>query len=73
LKPLEIGEPEVDERTDLVLDAGLARGGQRLLVACARLRGIDALLEAVVTGDEQLADALARLVPLHKPSVTRQI
>jgi CheY-like chemotaxis protein len=44
-----------------------------LLVALARLARVDALLEAVVAGDEQLLDARAGVFPLHKPTLTGQI
>ena len=72
-KPLEIGEPELDERADPLLDPNLARDGECLLVARAHLLRIDALLQAVVAGDEQLLDPLSSILPLHKASVTRQI
>src|SRR5262245_6280578 len=45
---VEVREPHLDERAHRVLDAGLARGGERLLVALAHLLGRDALLEPVV-------------------------
>ena len=44
----EIGEPDLDERTDRLLEACLARDGERLLVGLAHLLGVDALLEPVV-------------------------
>ena len=72
-KPLEIGEPDFDERSDRVLDPGFARRCEGLLVALARLRGVDSLLQPVIAGNEQLLNALARGIPLHKTSVTRQI
>jgi CheY-like chemotaxis protein len=71
-EPLEIGEPELDERPDRVLDACLARRLERLLVTLPRLRRVDSLLESVVSGHEQLLDPLAG-VPLHKFTVTSQI
>src|SRR4029453_14744732 len=71
-EPFEIGEPDLDERPDRLLEACLARRLERLLCALPRLRGIDTLLEPVVARDQQLLDALARRFPLHKPSVTRQ-
>jgi preprotein translocase subunit SecG len=55
-EPLEIGQPELDERPDTVLETGLARDRERLLVGLADLRGIDALLQPVVSGHEQLLD-----------------
>jgi hypothetical protein len=71
-KPFEIGKPELDERADPLLDPSLAREGECLLVARAHLLGIDALLQAVVAGHEQLLDPLARVFPLHKSTVTSQ-
>ena len=72
-EPLEVGEPDLDERADRVLEACLARGLERLLVALAGLRRVDALLEPVVAGDEELLDPLPCLVPLHKSTVTVHI
>jgi len=57
-EPLEVGEPELDERADRLLEPRLARERQRLLVALAGLRRIHALLQPVVAGDEQLLDLL---------------
>jgi CheY-like chemotaxis protein len=71
-EPLEVGQPELDERLDRLLDARLARLGQRLLVALPGLRGVDALLEPVVPGHEELLDPIAG-VPLHKFTVTSHI
>ena len=65
---VEVGEPDLDQRSDRVLETGLARDGQRLLVGLSHLVGRDALLQPVVAGDEQLLDALARLVA-HGTSV----
>src|SRR5262249_10286605 len=59
---LEVGEPDLDQRPHRVLDAGLARDRERLLVALPRLGGIDTLLEAVVARDEQPLDLRASLV-----------
>ena len=59
---VEIGEPDLDERSDRVLDTGLARERKRLLVALSRLGGVDALLEAVVPRDEQTLDLGSNLV-----------
>ncbi|MDF2753513.1 MAG: hypothetical protein K0S82_1896 [Gaiellaceae bacterium] len=69
-EPLEIGEPDLDERPHRVLEPGLARDGERLLVALAGLRGGDTLLEAVVARHEQLLDPRARILgPLHARSL----
>ena len=43
-----------------LLEARLARERERLLLALARLRRVDALLEAVVARDQELLDPLAR-------------
>ena len=72
-EPREVGEPDLDERADGVLQAGLAGRLERLLVALPRLDGVDALLEPVVSGDEELLNPLACLVPLHKSTVTVHI
>jgi hypothetical protein len=72
-KPLEIGQPDLDERPDRVLETRLARGLERLLVALADFRRIDPLLQPVVAADEQLLDPLPRSLPLHKRSVTVHI
>jgi hypothetical protein len=45
------------------------RQSERLLVALTRLLRRDALLQAVVTGDEQLLDLRAGLGAFHKESV----
>jgi hypothetical protein len=71
-EPLEVGEPDLDERADGVLESGLDRNRERLLVALPRLLRVDALLEPVVARDEKSLDSLTRLVGLHFPSVTVQ-
>jgi hypothetical protein len=72
LQPLEVGEPDFHERPDRVLEARLPSRLERVLVALARLRRIDTLLEPIVAGHQELLDPAAGVVPLHKPSVTRQ-
>ena len=72
-EPLKVGEPDLDERPDRVLEPGFPRRRERLLVALSRLRRIDPLLEAIVACDEELLDARAGVVPLHKSTVTSQI
>ena len=57
----------------VLLEAGLARERERLLPALARLLRVDALLQPVVAGDEQLLDPLVGVVALHKETVTRHI
>jgi CheY-like chemotaxis protein len=71
-EPIEVGEPDLDERPHLVLEPCLACDGERLLIALARLGRVDALLEPVVPGHEQLLDPLTWVVPLHKRRLTRQ-
>src|SRR5437870_4236186 len=72
-EPLEVGEPELDQRADRLLEPCLARERERLLVALAGLRRIDALLQPVVAGDEELLDLLTYARPLHKRTVAVQI
>ena len=72
-EPLEVREPDLDERPDQLLEPRLARERERLLVAFARLARVDALLEAVVARDEQLLDPLPSVAALHKASITGQI
>jgi CheY-like chemotaxis protein len=72
-EPREVREPDLDERTDRVLQAGLAGRLERLLVALTGFGGVDALLEAVVPCDEELLNPLSCVVPLHKSTVTVQI
>ena len=60
-EPLEVGEPDLDERPHALLDPGLARDRERLLVALARLLGRDALLQPVVARSPELLDAAASL------------
>ena len=49
-RAFEVGEPDLDQRPDPLLHPVLARERQRLLVALAHLRRVDALLEPVVAG-----------------------
>jgi hypothetical protein len=55
-EPLEVGEPDLDERPHALLEPCLARDRQRLLVALPDLLRRDALLQAVVAGEEQVVD-----------------
>jgi preprotein translocase subunit SecG len=59
---VEVGEPHLYERPHGVFEAGLPRGGERLLVALTHLLRGDALLEPVVAGHEQPLDLRASLV-----------
>ena len=72
-EPLEVRKPELDERANPPLEACLAGRLQRLLVALAGFRRIDALFEPVVSGDEELLNPLPCVVPLHKSTVTVHI
>ena len=60
MEPLEIGEPDLDERAHDLLEPGLARDDERLLVALPCLLRRGALLQAIVARDEQLLDPLPR-------------
>jgi CheY-like chemotaxis protein len=72
-EPLEIREPDLDERPDRILEPGLACGLERLLVALPRLRRVDSLLQTIVSGHQQLLDPFASVVPLHKSTLTSHI
>ena len=58
-EPVEIGEPELDERPHRVLQPGLPRRLERGQVALPHLLRLDALLQPVVPRDQQPLD-LAR-------------
>src|SRR5438094_330616 len=73
LEALEVGEPDLHQRADRLLQPGVPRGGERLLVALTHLRRVDALLEPVVARHEELLDPLPGSLPLHKRSVTGHI
>jgi hypothetical protein len=72
-KPLEIGEPNLDQRPDRILEAGFHRDGQRLFVALSRLGRIDALFEAIVPGNQQLLNPPASVGALHARSLAAHI
>lgn len=55
---VEVREPDLHERPDLVLDPRLAREGEGVLVALPGLLRGDALLQAVVARDEELLNLL---------------
>jgi preprotein translocase subunit SecG len=59
---LEVRKSDLDQRGDRVLEARLARDGERLLVGLAHLLVRNALLQPVVPRNEQLLDALTRVV-----------
>jgi hypothetical protein len=60
-EPLEVGEPDLDERPHGILEPGFASDLQGLLVALPRLLRRNSLLQPVVPGDEELLDPPARL------------
>jgi CheY-like chemotaxis protein len=60
-EPLEVGQPEIDQRLHAILETRLTRKLQCLFVALARLGRGNALFEAIVTRHDQLLD----LVPLR--------
>jgi hypothetical protein len=67
LEPVEIGEPELDERPDCFLEPCFPGGVERRQVALAYLRDSDTLFESVVSGHEKSLDRHARVVPvLHE-------
>ena len=59
-EPFEIGEPDLDQRANPLLETVLAGDRERLLVALPDLLGRDALLQAVVARQQQIVDLLAR-------------
>ena len=59
---MEVGEPDLDERANRLLEARLARDRERLLVGLTHLVDRDALLEPIVSRDQQFLDAFARVV-----------
>jgi CheY-like chemotaxis protein len=73
-EPLEVGQPELDERANRILDPRLARELERLSVALPDFLDLDALFEAVVSGDEQPLDLGAYLIArgVHIRSLARQ-
>ena len=64
LQLIEIGQPDLDERPDRLLEAGLPGRLERCLVARAHLVEGHALLEPVVAGHEQVLDLRVRVVGL---------
>src|SRR3954451_20025008 len=59
-EPFEVREPDLDQRPDRLLEPGLLRNGQRLLVALPDLVGGNALFQPVVARQEQIVDLLSR-------------
>src|SRR4051794_36291400 len=70
-EPFEVREPDLDQRPDRLLEPGLLRDRQRLLVALPDLLGRNALLQAVVAGQEQVVDLLARCRLIHAEYLRR--
>ena len=69
-EPLEVREPDLDERPDRILETGFPRSLERLLVALPRLGRVDPLLEPVVARDQELLDLCARGVRAHEEADT---
>src|SRR5439155_25617380 len=63
LETVEVSEAQLDEGPDPVLEAGLARELECLLVARPHLRRRDSLLQPVVADDEQLLNPLPGFAP----------
>ncbi len=68
----EIGKPELDQRRDLLLDPGLARELERLLVAFTHLRGRDTLFQAVVPREQRFLDPNTETVVHPAHSIQRE-
>ena len=72
-EPFEIGQPDLHERPNRLLEPRVLRGLEGLLVALPHFLRVDALFEAVVSGDQELLDPLPGVVALHKRTVTSHI
>jgi hypothetical protein len=59
---LQIGQPDLDERSNPIVDTGDARQFERLLVAFADLRRLNALLQAVIARQQSLVHASFEIV-----------
>jgi hypothetical protein len=73
-EPFEVGQPELDERANRILDPRRARELERLLIALPDFLDLDSLFEPVVAGDEQPLDLGPYLVArgVHIRSLARQ-
>ena len=68
LRPIplgKVGETDLDERPDGLLESGFLGYLKGFLVRLAHLLGRDTLLEPVVAGDEELLDPFAGVVGGH--------
>jgi CheY-like chemotaxis protein len=72
-KPLEIGDPDLDQRPDRILEARLACDLECLFVAFPGLCRIDALLEPIIPGNQQLLDPLVSVSLLHGRSLAAHL
>jgi hypothetical protein len=72
-QPFEIGKADLDQRPDRVFEARLPRDGESLLVTLPCFRRVDPLLEAIVTGDEELLNPLSGAFRLHDRSLAAHI
>jgi len=72
LKPREIGEADLDQRPDRVLEPGLACHRKGLLVALPYLLRVDALFETVVPGYQEPLDLRMRVFGLHAEKLAAQ-
>jgi protein translocase SecG subunit len=68
-EPLEVREPDLDERANRLLEPRLARDRERLLVRRTNLLRRDPLLQPVVARDEELLDPLACVGIGHRESL----
>src|SRR5262249_6449516 len=65
-EPCKLRQPTPDQRPDRLFTPRLACDLERLLVTLARLCRVDALLEPVVPGDDQLLDPLPGVIRGHR-------
>lgn len=64
---MKVGEPELDERSDLVLDPGLTGERERLIPAFPHLRGVNSLLQAIVSRQQGLLDTNSEVTDHSSP------
>ena len=64
-KPVEVCQPDLDERAHGLLQANLLGDLQGFFIRLSHLLRRDALLQAVVAGHEELLDAFTRVGRLH--------
>ena len=72
-EPLELGQPDVHQLADGLLEPDLGRDRERLCVGLPHFAEIHALFQTIVASDEESVDPLTCVVPLHIRTVSVQI